>query len=234
MKKILAGVLILMMVLSAGCTQGVNQSYEEKNDEEVVSAFILTNEAKAEEENSQENEENQEEVIVEDINYEPDFRNVKWKMNKDQLKLKETGRFSLEYNNTMVYENVEAGGYESLLYYDFNEEEELYQASYLLTHEYENATSYISDYKDLKEKLTNLYGEPVRDEEVWLNKMWKDRRSEWGMAIRSGHLIYTAIWETEDTLITMYLMGEDFDHSFAVVYRAKEVKELNSSTSEGL
>jgi hypothetical protein len=133
-----------------------------------------------------------------------DFRETTWGMSKEQVKATEDRKADYEENDVLCYKvNIFGGNY--YCFYSFLEDT-LYNGGYIFTEEHTNKNLYIYDYEELKVIITKEYGKPTMDEINWKNDLYKDDKSEWGMAISIGDLEYWALWETLNTKIGLIFM----------------------------
>ncbi|MBH5316389.1 M56 family metallopeptidase [Paenibacillus sp. GSMTC-2017] len=163
-----------------------------------------------------------------------DFRNGIWGMSTNEYKKTEdtipyghgNNTNSLgKSENTLSY-NGKINSLEAVFGTYFIDNK-LAEATYTIVEQHSNATEYIKDFKDLKTSLIEKYGTPITDDINWKDDMYKDDPSNWGLALKAGHLIYTVEWETETTKIFLKLHGGD-DQSFLGIFYADK-KHLNSN-----
>jgi len=64
-----------------------------------------------------------------------------------------------------------------------------------------------------------------RGEIYWENELYKNDKSNWGLAISIGHLSYNSVWETSTTDIELALDGNNYKVNLRVRYTSKELKE---------
>lgn len=153
-----------------------------------------------------------------------DFRNAKWGDLRQQVKNSESSDFVDEDDKIMAYKGKVAN-LESLIFYYFTNDS-LYQSVYKITEKHTNANEYISDFKTLKDLLTEKYGEPKHDKTVWKSSLYKDNVNHYGLAVSSGHLVYAAKWQTESTDIQLILGGDNFECSLAIFYDSRKYKNM--------
>jgi hypothetical protein len=89
-------------------------------------------------------------------------------------------------------------------------------------HEHTNKNDFIWDYEQLKELLSEKYGEPNFDNVSWEDDLYKDDKSKWGFAISIGDVRMACSWEIEDTSIRLILHGENYEISFVLMYHGKK------------
>lgn len=161
---------------------------------------------------------------------EKDFRKANWGMSKQEVIKMEGKKPDHTKNNAMAYRDTVAG-FTCFAGYGFIENK-LTRGFYSFIHEHSNSTDFIGDYEKLKELLTKKYGAPVEDEVWWKNDLYRSDPQHWGMAIEVGHLVYYAVWKTEDTEIELNLFGENFHTSLRIDYTAKQFENLEKGERE--
>lgn len=149
-----------------------------------------------------------------------EFRGYAWGTSVDEIKASE-GTPDYEDDESLGYTGVEVAGNDAYAYYFFNNES-LYKGGYAIINNYVDETKHIDDFMALKSLLTEKYGQPHTDDVVWLDDLWKENSADWGIALISGDLQYTARWSVETTDITLSLSGENYSINFLLIY--KDVK----------
>lgn len=154
-------------------------------------------------------------------------RKSTWGMTRAQVVSSEQIKPSMNDSNGLAYD-VSLSGYDSYLFYFFNESGKLAAASYHVSEEYASPNSYLTTYLDLLSKLKKKYGDgsPSID---WSNDLYQDDEQKWGLAIAAEHLKIAHRWETEDTYITAEISGKNYEVSVSIRYMSKEVKLKNQS-----
>lgn len=171
----------------------------------------------------------------EDNIFNPDFRNVKWGMSKEEVKEHEESDLTLDRESGLAYQNLRVARFDTVLTYHFNVNNELFSAGYYLIHEHSNKNDFIDDFEYLKNLLIDKYGEPKEDEIIWKDDLYKDDPSDWGMAIFAGDLIYRTLWENEDLIVELQLKGDNYKKEFTIAYKSKNISdEISIEEGEGL
>lgn len=105
---------------------------------------------------------------------EPDFRQVKWGMSREEV-IQIEGKAALRsFSNELYYDNIEVSGDTAILHYEFVNDK-LYSASYTF-HETDGYSCYLNLLSGLKQK----YGEPDYAYDEWAS--FKGCAAEWYMA----------------------------------------------------
>lgn len=158
------------------------------------------------------------------------FRKSAWGSSITQVKASEGHEPRYEDDDYLDFE-VKLGRFNCLAVYIFVGNQ-LVRGKYRIVDEYQNQTNYISAYDELKESVTKKYGSPIEDKTYWLNDLYKDDYSEWGMAVGCGHLSKFATWETQESKINAGIYGENFDVTVGVEYKAKAFDGVEDAIKE--
>lgn len=157
-----------------------------------------------------------------------DFQNSNWGDSIEAVKFDNRDLDILQDGDTL-WTTASVAGKDADIFFAF-ENNQLVQGVVSFSEKHSNDFSYISDFETIKELLVEKYGEPVEDDEAWLNDLFKDDPMDYGLAVAAGHLIYRVIWETSDTQITLLLTGDNYDIMHFISYSplGYEVKTDNS------
>ena len=157
-----------------------------------------------------------------------DFRKTNWGMSMEEVAEAEDA-LELQYGESpLPGESYEAkvGGLDCYINYYYIGDKLTsteYEFSYEATLEY----LCINNYSHLKEKLVEKYGEPIRDEDIWIDDLYKDNPKNWGRAVTRNHLLRYAQWETPNTRITIILAGDEYGNiALKIKYRSQQIKEF--------
>lgn len=223
---------LLALIITIGCnnneqsSQAVSQSKLQEN----VSTKPTSNEKPVA--TKEEEPKKTEEKKVDEFKGKIVFRNVGWTMTEEQVREAENIPASVSMReNTIYLQNQQVDGKDVVIFYDFIDGK-LEKAGYLFEHNHSNKTDYVNDYEDLKEKLTEKYGEPIEDKEVWKDDLWKDNPEDYGLAVATGDLVYLATWETKDTKILIGLHGDNYDISLGITYESKDYEKKSKKEEE--
>jgi len=166
-----------------------------------------------------------------------DFRKTNWGMNHEEVMQSEenASTFLKDYNEEgrLLFQG-DASGIPCYIFYEFSEGK-LTQTAYWfysLDKSHDDKDVYISDYFNLKEKLTKKYGNPSIDNQIWVNDLYKNDSKKWGVAISLGHSYIITGWETSVTEIGLVLNGKDNGVNLYILYTSKELKDLMKKVSE--
>ncbi|MFP3953125.1 MAG: thermonuclease family protein [Candidatus Acetothermia bacterium] len=160
---------------------------------------------------------------------ETDFRDTRWGMSREEI-MEIEGEPYDQTSESIVYQGSVAG-IDATLGYQFIQDK-LASAGYVFGAAYVNTSKYIEDYKEINQLLTDKYGEPVVDEEVWKGDLFKGNPNDYGTAVSIGDLIYRAKWVKEDTEIWHTLFGESFEITHAIRYQSLGLKGAQKQAKE--
>lgn len=154
-----------------------------------------------------------------------DFRKVSWGMTKSEVKATEPLTPKGENATSLVYQDSVAG-INMIVGYTFSQKgKQLIAGGYLSAEHYQDRNRYVIDYQALKNVLTKRYGNPKKDKIQWMNDFFKDAQNKLGLAVALGHVYYLTEWQTENTVITMTLVGSDYNIEHLVSFKGKAHKE---------
>lgn len=155
-------------------------------------------------------------------NQKADFRNVNWGVNPEEVKSAETEELVDTSDDGITYATT-LSGYDVTLAYFFNDDGQLYQAMYVLDEKHSSDNLYLSDYEALQRGLTEKYGDPDEEKDVWLDDLYKDNPQKYGFAVAVGHYVRKSCWNLDNTEIDLIIMGDNFDITVAVQYKSNEI-----------
>jgi hypothetical protein len=147
------------------------------------------------------------------------FRKTTWNMTIDQVINSEQLNIISNENNKLFYETSILNK-DCYLFYNFNNNK-LISAGYLFDIIHTNPNDYIDNYLEIQQSLIIKYKEPINNETIWKNNLYKSQQQFWGLAISMGHLIYQSIWETETTKIILKLYGDNYQNYLGIIYADK-------------
>lgn len=166
----------------------------------------------------------------EDVKIEnPDFRNCKWGMTKEDVKKYESDIEIIEEKEDEIQAKAEINNTTFLIGYYFNNDklEQVFMAS---MEEHSNENLYIDDYESFQELISKKYGEPKQDEQIWSDDLYKDKPSDWGFAISLGDLTMVSQWFTNTTEIGLTLSGDNYEIIFGIVYRDINYEKVDDTS----
>ena len=111
-------------------------------------------------------------------------------------------------------------GLDGAVGYRYTKDDELFIVKFIFLEKHTNKNSYLSDYKSINGKFVSKYGTPSEDKAIWLNDLYKDDYSDWGMALSIGHLTKYSKWvlDNGNTTIMQMLSGDNYKISHAIEY----------------
>jgi len=172
----------------------------------------------------------QEEEATETDASQTDFRRTSWGMSLHQVKSTEEEQPEYEDDETVTY-NLTVGGLSAdLMYMLFNGL--LSQSAYFFTESHSNKNLFIDDYLAIKAVLRQKYGSPLFDKTVWRNSLLKNDPEQWGRAVSIGHLLYMIVWELEEMVIMLSLIGDEYDITHTLVYSATNLSDIREQAQQ--
>lgn len=159
---------------------------------------------------------------------EPDFRSVNWGMSQDQVKILENARLVIDSPRMLSYDG-NAGGLPCQIAYLFVQDQLVASHYFFTTHHPDDAT-YIEDFRNIKETLTEKYGRPIVDEATWKNEEYRDDPRKVTLALKQGHVSFAAQWATPATDIWLFLVGENMRIKLSMRYTSKRLVHLTEET----
>ena len=155
------------------------------------------------------------------------FRQAFWGVNKEHVLKLEGKPSSQEF-----MDGLEIVGYQQKvaemkckIEYIFKEDK-LIRAKYVFTEQRKYKNQYIADYKIVKDFITKNSDLSSVNNINWLNSLYKEDYSKWGLAISLGHLEYVSLWDTPETDIMLKLYGENNKILIEVEYSGKKFKDV--------
>jgi len=152
------------------------------------------------------------------------FREATWGMTQAQIKALEKDKVKGEgpTEDGMQYLAYEgkAGSLDCLVGYYFVNDQ-LLEGRYIFTETHANRTLFLADFRTVKTALTQKYGKPTEDEIYWIDDLYQDDPSDWGMAVAIGHLVFETCWDTPQTGVRLQLRGDNYKLKHALVYNSK-------------
>lgn len=155
------------------------------------------------------------------------FRGVAWGASPGTVRKREPTRLTVtgDSDSVLSYLDERAAGFAASIFYFFVDGQ-LVEGSYLFNNQHTNATLFVSDYDSVKALITEKYTVPSKDETTWLNDLFRDDLSEWGTAIKIGHLRFQTTWELTDTIVSLQLIGDNYKVIFGLRYTSRKHQEM--------
>lgn len=163
----------------------------------------------------------------------PDFRNAKWGMSKEEVISSEQSQPDESSKDSIIYYEREVAGFDAILGYSFTDNR-LSSGLYVINTKHTNDNDYIDDYDNIKKALISKYGTPDADRVNWKNDLFKDDPQDYGLAVAVGDLEYTSVWEKQNGSITLHLSGDNYDITLGLLYMSKEARNDSTTNVEGL
>jgi len=140
-----------------------------------------------------------------------DFRNMTWGMSSKQVQFKERSKFDgMMGDNILIYEGS-LNKIKCSIMYEFLDDA-LIKGTYVFDKQFVNKSNFWDIYKNFKSLLTQRYGQPdVEDSQAWQNEAYKNTSQDMWSAIGMGYVTITTQWQTDNTIITIFLHGENLE-----------------------
>lgn len=106
---------------------------------------------------------------------------------------------------------------------------ELTSARFYLLNDYPDRNQYINDFMKAKDYLGSRYGQPIKEQVVWLDSTYKEKRDFWGKALGAGLLEFRASWMLKRTEVEIILTGSDNRVAFLAECTGQQYKSLVSN-----
>jgi hypothetical protein len=159
------------------------------------------------------------------------IRNANWGWSKDSVKKSEKLKLIAESKDALIYSGTLANK-EFDINYQFIKNK-LTEVYYMYSETHVNSNNYIYSYDYLKEILIKKYDQPLTNDVIWKNDLYKDDKDGWGIACSAGHVVFKTIWETDDTTIILICTGENFKTNLAIVYKSRKFQDqINKDKDE--
>lgn len=165
------------------------------------------------------------------------FRNAKWGDNIETVQEYEAEielmPFEVDNSISALAGNTTINGSDFMTFYYFDENDKLYRSGYTLVSDtIKGNYEYISDYNNLKEDLTSLYGNPIIDEIVPLDSL--SSHADEGTALSLGLVAYQTIWGTEDTNIMLGMKKAGLGVNLIMIYDDANYNYVENPGDSGL
>lgn len=155
------------------------------------------------------------------------FRQVFWGVNKEHVLKLEGKPSSQEFMDGLeiIGYQQKVAGMKCKIEYIFKEDK-LIRAKYVFLEQHKYKNQYIADYKKAKDFIIKNIELSSVDNINWLNSLYKEDYSKWGLAISLGHLEYVSLWSTPETDIMLKLYGENNKILIEVEYSGNKFKDV--------
>lgn len=167
-----------------------------------------------------------------------EFRDFKWGISKDEIISSVITDDMVEGEDygfigdgkTLVLINGDVAGYDSYIYYEFNDDWKLTQGQYVLKEDHTNENDYYDDYIDITSKYDNKYGESDHQIVKWKDDTYKGKNDKIGMAIAIGDLYIATEWiDDNGSRIIAVIAGDNFEINTSITYRSPDYEERENT-----
>ncbi len=144
----------------------------------------------------------------------PDFQNAYWGMSREEARKTERPvmRTSNIYQDT--YHDLKYEGLDAYVIYHYDEYDSLRIGSYIIT----EIDDYLESKENLKSKLINLYGDPIKDETIWHSRLFEKTPEKYDLAVTLGHLEYQTTWYNGRSFVILILSGDGSEEWLEVFF----------------
>lgn len=151
-----------------------------------------------------------------------DFRNSSWGDTLEQVRAAETLPEVRQAGSTIVFKG-EVHDLDAQVVYAFLPDGRLYSAGYIFNEVHPHKNHYITDFEKITALLGRKYYEPVIDETIWVDEVYKGKQSEYGVAVSLGKLRYITEWQGTTTTIIHVLAGDNHEITHGVRYNSDKL-----------
>lgn len=154
-----------------------------------------------------------------------DFRNMNWGMTQKQVQSKERNKYAgMMGDNILIYEG-KLNNIQCSIMYEFSDDY-LIKGRYIFNKQFVNKSNFWDIYKNFKNLLSQRYGEPGTDDnKTWLNDAYKNSAQDKWLAISMGYMTITSQWQSDTSIITLFLHGENFETVMELSYEQAQQQE---------
>lgn len=159
------------------------------------------------------------------------FVGADWGTSKDKI-IEKHGKpdttWSGEVANALVYEDTLMQLPAKRVYILIDEK--FVRGKYMIDAYRQNEDMYFQDYEQLKKALTKKYGEPDKDDRIWLKPKYKKHVSL-GTGLSLGYVSQFTDWKIGDSMINLALY-EDGGLAFSIEYTNKKMQAIEKQARE--
>jgi hypothetical protein len=141
-------------------------------------------------------------------------------MTMNEVKALHPGEIAANQKPRSVNFDGKLAGLDVLIFYNFDERGELFQAGYLANATHTDESAYIADYEKLNALLQRKYPQSAKPEMTWKKRLFEDRPERWGRAVMLGHLTYEWQYNADNARILHQLTGERRNITHILRYEA--------------
>jgi hypothetical protein len=152
-----------------------------------------------------------------------DFRRTSWKMTKVQVKKVETDSLYHEKSDELTYRS-RLSGLDCGVSYEFLDNK-LNSVSCVITEKHTDENMYLRDRERIRNALVEKYGQPVLDDTLWKNDLFRNEPLHWGLAVSAGQLSFSTAWQTNNTTIILGLTGDNYMCVLGVTYSCRDLEK---------
>jgi len=153
---------------------------------------------------------------------ENDFRKTRWGMTRAEVLASEDKAPESDEEKVVGFPPEQLVSCKAQPFYYFVENT-LVRAGYLIIEKHSEANLYLSDFESISEALQSKYGKPKDSGDRWRTTHPSGDR---GLALITGELTRTEIWETDRMTIIHSVMGDNYKASHVIQYKSRQHEAL--------
>lgn len=163
------------------------------------------------------------------VDPQPDIFGMTWGMSKADVA--RVNQESLAHSPNSISYKTTVGGEDAAALLSFVDDR-LSSVVYILHAEHANTGPYPSDFEGIDALLKDKYGKADLSGPEWADDLYKDDRSQWGMAVATGRMQMRSEWRTPRTKITHLLTGDNYKVNHYIGYESRELKLAAKQATE--
>jgi hypothetical protein len=150
----------------------------------------------------------------------PDFNNVHWGDGIQTVEDAIAGKPITKNESSIVYRQT-LGTHPAILAFHFTDGK-LSSAVYWISEDHSEPSAYLGDFDDLDKLLIDKYGKPYHSRMSWVNSLFQNDPSHYGIALAAGQMRKDSIWDLKTMNITHAVYGDNFKVKHGIEYSSKE------------
>lgn len=165
--------------------------------------------------------ENQEETVMNGV-----FRYANWDDSLETVAGKEKEKCIVKADDAIAYDDVSLMTYNTKVAYFF-EDGGFVSGFYEIKDAHTNDELYIDDFHNIDKALEEKYGEPIKQDEEWSNRILSDTP---GLALFMGDVEYVSIWQNDNVKIMHKLSADNHEIEHIIFYNNPHKEVVRDTT----
>jgi len=157
-----------------------------------------------------------------------DFRNFAWGTSLSDVQNGEKSKLVYKVKDDELLYEDQLAGTDCNVIFIFNDNDKLVSGNYFFTKKFSNPELYMQDYNKFKTLLTQKYGSPFSEKEMWNNRVPISEKTNYGQAVADGNLTLSTVWISNSTQIKISLIDKDKSPSLQIHYTTIHLDEFES------